>query len=307
MNNELYPQGYKAGYAALVGRPNVGKSTLVNTFMEQMIAPVTPKPQTTQRKQLGILTLEDAQIILVDTPGMHHPTHELGRFMIEAIKSSLEDADVIVWIVDGSEKPHSDDLLLLESLKKIPIEIPIILAVNKVDKTSSRQLLEENIKRFQEMLPDADVFHLSAKTGFGCQELLTGIIQKLPPGQPFYDSQQITDQFEREIAAELIRSAALVHLRDEVPYSIGIHIDEYNERGDIGAHIVATLYVERESHKGIVIGKGAATLKAIGTTARKEIELMSGRKVFLELKVKVNKNWRNKQDALKMMGYLKED
>ena len=286
MNKELYPEGYKAGYAALVGRPNVGKSTLVNTFLEQMIAPVTARPQTTQRRQLGILTFEDAQIIFVDTPGMHHPTHELGRFMIEAIKSSLEDADVIVWIVDGSEKPHDDDLLLLEFLKKIPIGIPIILAVNKVDRISSRQLLEENINRFHEMLPDADVFHLSAKTGFGCPELLTGIIQKLPQGHPFFDSQQITDQFEREIAAELIRSAALVHLRDEVPYSIGIHIDEFNERGDTGAHIVATLYVERESHKGIVIGKGAAMLKAIGTTARKEIEMMSGRRVFLELKVK---------------------
>ena len=306
MSIESPKKSFRSGYVAIVGRPNVGKSTLVNYYLGQVIAPVTPKPQTTQRRQLGILSLQDSQIIFMDTPGMHKPVHELGKLMIEAIVLSLEDADVVVWLVDGTEPPQKEDMLLMDYLLKLSPSTPVILAVNKMDRISSAHLAE-NTNLFADLIPGIDQVRISAKSGTGCQELLEKIIVHLPEGPPYFNSDQVTDLYEREIAADLIRASALVHLRDEVPYGVGVRIDEYNERGEDGAYIVATLFVERESQRGIVIGKGAQMIKNIGITARKQIENMSGRKVFLDLRVKENKNWRNKRDALKIIGYLKEN
>ncbi|MGD0004719.1 MAG: GTPase Era [Anaerolineaceae bacterium] len=301
------PINYKAGYAAIVGRPNVGKSTLLNFFLGQKVAAVSPRPQTTRRKQLGILTLENAQVIFVDTPGLHKPHHKLGEFMNEEASGALDDADVIVWMVEVNEMPNEEDILIGQRLAVKSELPPTLLALNKADLLREERLPEHQAA-YQSLLPKAVPYLVSAVKGQGCSELLQAILLHLPEGQPFFSEEEITDFYERDIAAELVREAALIHLREEVPHGIAVRIDEFTERGEVGAHILATLFVEKESHKGIVIGQGGEMLKKIGTAARQEIEKMSGRKVFLELRVKVNKNWRNDVDALRLMGYShKED
>jgi len=298
---------HKAGYAAIVGRPNVGKSTLLNYFLGQKIAAVSPRPQTTRRKQLGILTLENAQVIFVDTPGLHKPHHKLGEYMNEEASSALDDADVIVWMVEANILPTEEDVLIALRLTEKRNLPPTLLVLNKSDLLADNGIAE-NQKAYQALLPQAVPYLISAGKGQGCDELLQAILSHLPDGDPFYSEEEITDFYERDIAAELIREAALMHLREEIPHGIAVRIDEFTERGEIGAHIHATLFVEKESHKGIVIGQGGEMLKKIGTAARQEIEKMSGRKVFLELRVKVNKNWRSNVDALRLMGYShKED
>ena len=299
---------FKSGFVSLAGRPNVGKSTLVNRFMRQKIAAASPKPQTTQRRQLGILTLDDAQIVFMDTPGIHKPVHKLGDYMNQAAQQTLSDADVIVWIVDASEAPTREDELAAERIAAIQPLPPVILALNKVDLLQITQL-EERQRAFWALLPQAELpLMLSAASGQGEDDLLAAIIERLPEGPPYYSEDQVTDLYEREIAADLIREALLHHLEQEVPHAVAVRIDEYKEREDNGAYIQATLYVERDSQKGIVVGKGGAMIKKIGSTARQEIEAMSGRKVFLDLRVKVNKNWRNNPDALQQFGFaMRED
>jgi GTPase len=296
---------FKAGFVTLVGRPNVGKSTLLNRLMGQKIAAVSPRPQTTRQRQLGILTSDKAQIVFVDTPGIHIPRHKLGEFMNDVATMTLQDADIIVWMVDGSVMPEEEDEIIANKLKELRIRPPVLLALNKIDQITEK-LIPEYQLAYQSLLSDAEVFPISALTGHYSNQLMDRMIELLPNGEPFYDEDQITDLYERDIAADLVRESALVHLRDEVPHGIAIRVDEFTERGEEGAYIAATLFVERDSHKGIVIGKGGEMLKRIGSTARKEIEAMSGRKVFLELRVKVNKNWRTNSDALRMLGYFSE-
>ncbi|MEN4042668.1 MAG: GTPase Era [Anaerolineaceae bacterium] len=298
-------QPFKAGFVALVGRPNVGKSTLLNAFMKQKIAAVSPRPQTTRQRQLGILTLEHTQIVFIDTPGIHIPRHKLGEYMNEVAAIALADADVIVWLVDGSGMPTEEDEIIAGKIKDLKEPPPVLLVLNKVDLIPERQIPEYTLA-YQSLLPDAEAIPVSASAGYQRNRLLDRLIALLPEGEPFFDEAQVTDLYERDIAADLVREAALVHLRDEVPHGIAVRVDEFTERGENGALISATLFVERESHKGIVIGKGGEMLKLIGSTARKEIEAMSGRKVFLELRVKVNKNWRTNRDALRMLGYFTE-
>jgi GTP-binding protein Era len=297
---------HKSGFVTIVGRPNVGKSTLINAFLQQKVAAVSPRPQTTRRRQLGILTLEQAQIIFVDTPGLHKPIHKLGEYMNQSAEQTIPDADVIVWMVDASQPPNEEDRLVAGRLSENNSRTPVILALNKVDQFN-QDVLEERRVAYLALLPGAEPFAVSASTGFNRPQLLERIIALLPDGPAFYDEDQITDLYEREISADLIRQAALIHLREEVPHSVAVRVDEFKERGETGAFIRATVYVERESHKGIVIGKGGEMLKKIGATARKEIEEMSGRKVFLELNVKVNKNWRDNMDALRQFGYFEEE
>lgn len=294
---------FKSGFVALVGRPNVGKSTLVNAILMQKIAAVSPKPQTTRRRQLGILTTETAQLIFMDTPGIHRPLHKLGKFMNDEAAAVLEDADVIVWLVDVSQRPNEEDRMLAELIVEIKECPPVILALNKVDLLSP-DLLPQRQANYLELLPQVIPHTLSARYGDGRVQLLEMLVDLLPEGPQYYDEEQITDLYEREITSDFIREAALLYLRDEVPHSIAVRIDEYKDRDNSGAFVAATIFVSRESHKGIVIGQKGRMLKKIGSTARQEIEVMSGRKIYLELRVKVNKNWRNNPDVLRRLGYF---
>ena len=296
---------FRCGYAAVIGRPNVGKSTLVNALLRQKVAAVSPRPQTTRRRQLGILTDDRAQVIFIDTPGLHIPRHKLGERMNEAAEAALLDADVIVWVVDASEAPQPEDLLIGERLLKSGKMPPVILALNKVDKLDAANLPKRQ-EAFAALYPFSGALVISAQKNEGCQAVLDAIVEHLPTGPALYEEDQVTDYYERDIAGELIREAALKQLREEVPHCVAVRVDEFTERGETGAYIAATLFVEKESQKGIVIGQGGEMLKKIGFSARRAIEEMSGRKVFLELRVKVSKDWRDNPDALRQFGYTTE-
>ena len=248
------PTIHRAGYVAVMGRPNVGKSTLINSIMGQKIAAVSPRPQTTRKAQLGILTRDDEQIIFVDTPGLHKPHHKLGEYMNQDAIEVLADADLILFIVDGSTTPpHDEDHILNNLLCEMQSHPMVILAINKIDRIEQNKLHERK-KEYLSLYPHAITAQVSATRGDNLDVLVELIISNLPEGDPFYPEDQITDLYEREIAADLIRAAALVHLKEEVPHAIAIRIDEYTERGDQGVYIAATIFVERDSQKGIVIG-----------------------------------------------------
>lgn len=295
---------HKSGYVAVMGRPNAGKSTLVNTLLGQKIAAVSPRPQTTRRRQLGILTLPEAQIIFVDTPGVHQPRHKLGESMVREAHEALQDCDLLLFLVDGSEPPTAEDQTLAGWVTGLQHPPFTLLLFNKIDLLLPATI-PARLSEFAALLPTAAPMPISAARGDNCPQLLAEMIARLPEGPEFYPEEQITDLYEREIAADLIREAALLHLRDEVPHGIAVRIDDYSERDEQSAHIAATLFVERETHKGIVIGKGGAMLKKIGTTARQQIEAMNARSVYLELRVKVQKNWRDDDSALWNLGFAK--
>jgi GTP-binding protein Era len=294
------PQEYRSGFVAVMGRPNVGKSTLINALLKQKVAAVSPRPQTTRRRQLGILSLPQAQMIFIDTPGVHNPRHKLGEKMNEEALEALQHTDLIAFIVDGDVPPTDEDLLLSGILNRLGTPGKILVIVNKIDRLEAEALTARQAE-YLEIVPGASGLGVSATRGDGLQELVLNLQQRLPVGEPYYPVEQVTDLYEREIAGDLIREACLVFLREEIPHGIAVRIDDFQERGEEGAYIEATLLLERESHKGIVIGQGGMMLKKIGTAARKEIEVMSGRKVFLQLRVKVRKNWRDDENAVKQL------
>lgn len=295
-------QVHRSGYVTLLGRPNVGKSTLLNALLGQSIAPVSFRPQTTRRRQLGILTLPQAQIIFVDTPGLHQAHHKLGERMNEYAREALEDVDLVLVIFDASRPPTGEDELVANLVRELSDNFSSVGVLNKIDLIPSGEIIHR-AAAFKSLLPEVDLIQLSATRGDGREELLQHVIKRLPVGPQFFPEDEVTDLNEREIASDLIRAAAMQHLREEVPYTIAVRIDDFKERGDSGAYIAATIFVERESQKGIVIGKGGTMLRDIGSSARVEIEAMSGRKVYLEIRVKVLPRWRNDPGALKRLGY----
>ncbi len=294
---------HRSGFVTLIGRPNVGKSTLINTFLGQSIAPVSFRPQTTQRSQLGILTLPDAQLIFVDTPGLHQPHHKLGERMNEYARDAIRDVDVILAIFDASKGPNEEDALVSDLIQGMMSELPLLAALNKIDLLTKTDL-DQHLEQYQSLLPGVDYIQISATRGDNIDELLEKLIEAIPHDPRLFPEGELTDLSEREITSDLIRASAMQHLREELPYVIAVRIDDFKERGDVGAYIAATIFVERDSQKGIVIGKSGTMLRQIGTSARKEIELMSGRKIFLELRVKVLPKWRNNPNALRRLGYL---
>jgi GTP-binding protein Era len=292
---------YKSGYVALVGKPNVGKSTLLNHYIGQKIAAVSVKPQTTRRRQLGILTEPGAQIIFVDTPGMHDAQYKLSQFINEEARFAFMDADVILFIADASQPPDAEDRTLAAEISKNVHNPKILLVLNKVDLISAAEL-ENRREAYSALMDFDDRISISAIKESGRRDLLDKIIQMLPEGPQYYPEDQITTTYEREIAEDLIRAAALHYLREEVPYGIFVRVEDYKERAKGKRYVRATILVERDSHKGIVIGRRGSMLKQIGTLAREEIEEMSGEEIFLDLKVKVEKNWRNDPDFLRRYG-----
>ena len=305
---------FRTGYIAIIGRPNVGKSTLVNALLGQKIAAVSPKPQTTRKRQLGILTTDTYQLVFVDTPGLHNPRHKLGQFLNQEAEEALEGVDVVIWLVDGSVKPTEEDKQIGFLLHGLPRRTPLVIAANKMDLvapealTSNLEAYQASVKRARvddrrESRNEAHVISISATQKENLDQLIELLVSLSPFRSPEFDEEQVTDSYERDIAADLIREACLNHLRDEVPHGVGVRIDEFKERENGMLYIAATAFVERESQKGIVIGEGGKMLKAIGSAARQEIEAMGGRPVFLELRVKVLKDWRNDEDLMRRLGY----
>ena len=299
---DQFPSDFKSGFVAIMGRPNVGKSTLVNQLLGTKIAATSPWPQTTRKTQMGILTLEHAQIVFVDTPGFHNPIHKLGEKMNQEALQVLEESDIILFLVDISQPPHEEDRLLAGSLLRMRRSVPVIIALNKSD-LKSKDLNKKHAELYQDLAPRSETIMISSTMGDNLDQLVSKLITLLPDGQPFFPEDQLTDLYEREIAADLIRESVLFNLRAEVPHSIAVRIDEFKDRNERTTYIAATLFVERDSQKGIVIGQGGEKLKKIGIDARQKIEELLGRKVYLRLRVKVRKNWRNDEAALRLFGF----
>ncbi len=296
---------HRSGFVAIVGRPNVGKSTLMNAILGQKVAAVSPRPQTTRKRQLGILTMEHAQVVFVDTPGMHVAKHKLGEFLNQEAQEALDGVDVILWLVDASTLPTEEDILISSLLNKQSPRTPRMLILNKMDMVKPEEE-SARVEAYSKLFAKAAVLKVSAANRLGVGDMLEALIQLLPEREAEYPEEQITDLYEREIAADLIREACLIKLREEVPHGLAVRIDEFKERENGMAYIAATIFVERESHKGIIIGEGGKMLKSIGSAARRQIEEMGGRKIFLELRVKVSKDWRNDPNMLKQFGYGKK-
>ena len=294
------PEGteHRSGFVALIGRPNVGKSTLLNQLLGQKIAIVTPKPQTTRARIQGVLTLPHAQIVFIDTPGLHTPRRLINRRMVEVAERAEEEADVRLWVVDAVEGITPADRRIAERLRERGRAVSIVL--NKIDRRSREQLLPL-LASLDQLLPGCDVIPVSAlrKTNFA--ELIAHVVRQLPLGPCYYDADALTDQTERMLAQEVVREQVLLQTRDEIPYAVAVVVDTFEEKRDL-AVIAATIHVERASQKGILIGERGARIKEIGRGARLELERILGRRVYLELFVRVQEEWTKREALLKEFG-----
>lgn len=296
-------EAFKSGFVAIVGRPNVGKSTLLNQMIGEKIAIMSPKAQTTRNKIQGIYTTDEGQIVFIDTPGIHKPQNGLGDFMMKTANSALHEADMIWFVVNADEPRGGGDDYIINRLKDV--ETPVYLVINKVDLVQPQEVLPM-IADYQAQMDFAEIFPISARTGDNVQALIDTTMDQMEAGPQYYPEDQITDHPERFIMAELIREKVLQLTRQEVPHSVAVVIDSIAREANEKLHVQATIVVERPSQKNIIIGKGGSMIKEIGTRARKDIERLLGSKVYLELWVKVEDRWRDKPQALQSYGY-KED
>ena len=296
-------ENYKSGFATLIGRPNVGKSTLMNRLIGQKIAITSNKPQTTRNRIQTVLTTKEGQIVFVDTPGIHKAKNKLGEYMVNIAERSLNEVDVVLWLVEPATFIGAGERHIIDQLKKV--RTPVILVINKIDMAKKEELLPV-IDLYRKEYDFAEIVPVSARSGDNTDELVKVILKYLPYGPQFYDEDTVTDQPERQIVAELIREKALHSLNEEIPHGIAVAIDRMKMEKKV-MHIDATIICERDSHKGIIIGKQGSMLKKIGSTARYEIERLLDCRVNLKLWVKVQKNWRDSDYLMKNFGYREDE
>ncbi len=295
MNNR-----HKAGFVNIVGNPNVGKSTLMNDLVGERLSIITAKAQTTRHRIMGIVNTEDYQIVFSDTPGVLKPNYKMQEAMRDFSEGALTDADILLYVTDVVEDPTKN----ADFLSKVAHEkVPVLLVINKIDLLKGNEDLENITTQWKELLPNAEVFPTSAKHRFNTQALMARIIELLPPSPPYFGKDALTDKPARFFVTEIVREKLLTNLDKEVPYSAEVMVEKFDEKDD-SIHIMAVIYVERDSQKGIIIGRAGSMLKKVGTEARRDIEKFFEKRVFLELFVKVEKDWRNRENKLKAFGYI---
>ncbi|SFS82006.1 GTP-binding protein Era [Marininema halotolerans] len=296
-------KNHRSGFVALIGRPNVGKSTLLNHILGQKIAIMSDKPQTTRNRIQGIYTTEKEQVVFLDTPGIHKPKSRLGDYMVKVARNTFAEVDVILLLVDAKEGLGQGDRFIMELLKDV--KTPVFLVVNKIDQVHPDQLLPF-IDQYRTLYPFSEVIPISALQGNNTETLMKVVVEKLPEGPAFYSSEFVTDHPERFIVGELVREKVLHLTREEIPHSVAVHVEEMAKEEDDTVYVRATIYTERSSQKGILIGKQGSMLKEVGRRAREDIQRLLGSRVYLDLWVKVKKDWRNEDFMLRSLGYEEE-
>lgn len=293
-------QEHKAGFVNIVGNPNVGKSTLMNDLVGERVSIITSKAQTTRHRIMGILNTPEYQIVFSDTPGVLAPKYKLQESMLEASEGALTDADILLYVTDVVEDPTKNAEFLAKVAKET---VPVLLVINKVDLVKEQTDLEKIVARWQEMLPNAEIFPISAKLHFNVENLMKRIVELLPDSPPYFGKDALTDKPARFFVTEIIREKILLNYEKEVPYSTEVIVEKFDEK-ETSIHIMAVIYVERDSQKAIIIGHGGSRIKKVGIEARKDIETFFDKKVYLELFVKVEPNWRNRDNKLRAFGYI---
>lgn len=291
---------HRAGFVNIVGNPNVGKSTLMNDLVGERVSIITAKAQTTRHRIMGIVNTDDYQIVFSDTPGVLSPKYKLQKSMLDFSEGALTDADILLYVTDVVEDPEKNAEFLAKVAKE---KIPVLLVINKIDLLKGQDELVEIVTRWKERLPNAEIYPTSAKEHFNVKTLMTRIVELLPECPPYFGKDALTDKPARFFVTEIIREKILLNYDKEVPYSVEVLVEKFDESDD-AIHIMAVIYVERDSQKGIIIGRGGSMLKKVGTDARKDIATFFGKRIYLEMFVKVEPNWRNRENKLRSFGYI---